>query len=269
MSKQFMSSRVISARRSAFTLIELLVVIAIIAILAAILFPVFAKAREKARQTSCASNMKQMGLAVLQYVQDYDETMVLRRAGNQGWTQVMQPYFKNQQVFQCPSNPANHRPYIDDAVGFASYAASFQGGFRDYDARRGVVTMADYVSPAQTIGIVESTARLSDFNVDAGSGTIFSQAPRPDDDSWPWGCLFLGHGGLSNYFFMDGHVKAMKPMNTLSTVDNGAGTVNLWHYTNESFVEWQKKEAAAGLGPEEPNPTRAYNLIAECVRRQP
>jgi len=73
-------------RSFGFTLIELLVVIAIIAILAAILFPVFAKAREKARQTSCASNLKQIGLAFLQYGQDYDEIMPMGALTNKGGT---------------------------------------------------------------------------------------------------------------------------------------------------------------------------------------
>ena len=90
----------------AFTLIELLVVIAIIAILAAILFPVFQKVRENARKTTCASNEKQMGLMILQYVQDFDETMVPRSsAEGKAWTQTLQPYTKSQAVFQCPSNP--------------------------------------------------------------------------------------------------------------------------------------------------------------------
>ncbi len=102
-------------RRCAFTLIELLVVIAIIAILAAILFPVFAKAREKARQSSCASNTKQMGLATMQYAQDYDERMALQAdwayAGTPAapntnrnfWRYSLQPYIKNWQVMVCPS----------------------------------------------------------------------------------------------------------------------------------------------------------------------
>src|SRR3954465_1382903 len=97
------------AKRLGFTLIELLVVIAIIAILAAILFPVFAKAREKARQISCVSNLKQMGLGIMQYVQDNDECMIPRTLYYNGsdhvWTQLMQPYVKNQNIFQCPSNP--------------------------------------------------------------------------------------------------------------------------------------------------------------------
>jgi prepilin-type N-terminal cleavage/methylation domain-containing protein len=94
--------------RAAFTLIELLVVIAIIAILAAILFPVFAQARERARQISCVSNMKQLGLAVMMYAQDYDETYPL--TANYGvapdptiWPEALQPYIKNQGVFNCPS----------------------------------------------------------------------------------------------------------------------------------------------------------------------
>ena len=103
-------------KRKAFTLIELLVVIAIIAILAAILFPVFAKAREKARQSSCQANLKQIGLALHQYVQDYDQRNPCNDVTNvagvtqsieigwDGWvSNGLIPYIKNYQIFQCPS----------------------------------------------------------------------------------------------------------------------------------------------------------------------
>src|SRR5580693_4847283 len=106
------------ARQRAFTLIELLVVIAIISILAAILFPVFAQAREKARAIACLSNMKQIGTALQMYVQDNDERIFFRagcafgRSGdvptaadssNRWWNQVM-PYLKSKAVFTCPSD---------------------------------------------------------------------------------------------------------------------------------------------------------------------
>jgi prepilin-type N-terminal cleavage/methylation domain-containing protein/prepilin-type processing-associated H-X9-DG protein len=110
-----------SNRAKAFTLIELLVVIAIIAILAAILFPVFGRARENARRSSCQSNMKQLGIAIMQYTQDYDETYMF--AANAGrvydgvaktyangaryWTREVYPYLKSSQVFQCPSATDN------------------------------------------------------------------------------------------------------------------------------------------------------------------
>lgn len=92
--------------RKAFTLIELLVVIAIIAILAAILFPVFAQAREKARQTSCLSNGKQIGTAFLMYTSDYDEYLPLTTfpLPSNSWTDQCQPYIKNRQVYRCPSD---------------------------------------------------------------------------------------------------------------------------------------------------------------------
>lgn len=107
-----------TTRRKGFTLIELLVVIAIIAILAAILFPVFARAREKARQASCLSNVKQISLAILMYVQDYDEkwggawyTADITRQ-DLLWNNVVGPYVKNDQIWQCPSESAQ---YVEDS----------------------------------------------------------------------------------------------------------------------------------------------------------
>jgi prepilin-type N-terminal cleavage/methylation domain-containing protein len=95
------------ASRSAFTLIELLVVIAIIAILAAILFPVFSRVREKARQASCMSNFKQVSNAMGMYAQDYDGFIVPESVLSQGiyfgWPTILFPYVKNSQVFACPS----------------------------------------------------------------------------------------------------------------------------------------------------------------------
>src|SRR5438874_9564256 len=94
-------------RTQGFTLIELLVVIAIIAILAAILFPAFARARENARRSSCQSNLKQIGLGMAQYTQDYDEMLPSCQMGGQGFDTLINPYVKSAQVWKCPSDAVN------------------------------------------------------------------------------------------------------------------------------------------------------------------
>jgi len=112
-----------------FTLIELLVVIAIIAILAAILFPVFARAREKARQASCLSNVKQMSLAVEMYTQDYDETLPFAIGGTmaqpQGLMELIAPYMKNTQIRLCPSDPQGCIDFTVFNLGRYSYGWNY------------------------------------------------------------------------------------------------------------------------------------------------
>ena len=135
--------------KGAFTLIELLVVIAIIAILAAILFPAFARARENARRSSCQSNLKQIGLGIMQYTQDYDEFFVPAFVGGTlpnsgvaaltGWPELIYPYVKSTQVYQCPSETTTGTGYaarnFRGRLGMASttplpihYAYSFYVG---------------------------------------------------------------------------------------------------------------------------------------------
>ena len=129
------SSR-ISRNRAGFTLIELLVVIAIIAILAAILFPVFARARENARRASCQSNLKQIGLGLTQYIQDYDEMFL--NAGNDGgtlvWQDLMQPYVKSIQLFNCPNDGNSsftYRAAANRSTGYELGTYAMNGYYAD------------------------------------------------------------------------------------------------------------------------------------------
>ena len=216
-----------------FTLIELLVVIAIIAILAAILFPVFAKVREKARQTSCVSNMKQIGLAVMQYTQDNDEFFGYRKITTDGsdndalatsWKMILQPYIKSSGVFKCPSNP--QKDNLDNAgvsAGPISYGANTADGgygvFGTLPANGDAASLASVTTPASTIIVCEVTIPNTDWKINntcCGFGTG----------------LYAGHTSFSNFLFSDGHVKSMKPLSTITTAMGGSGTLNLWDRNN-------------------------------------
>jgi len=197
--------------QQAFTLIELLVVIAIIAILAAILFPVFAKVREKARQTSCASNMKQIGLALTQYVQDYDETYPC--AIDSGfeyssgtdltahWTQKVIPYIKANGVYGCPDDPGAGSP--DQANSWkgvvCSYAANGATGyFAENSWKRSLIGPMGVGNETWLDTVGPNALSLSQIN--NPSGTILI-AERYNSDA---GAASSGCGNWSN--FGDGNV---------------------------------------------------------------
>ena len=154
-------------KRTGFTLIELLVVIAIIAILAAILFPVFAKAREKARQTSCLSNEKQIGLAFLQYCEDYDERLPVGvNLAGAGWAGEMYTYIKSVDVYHCPDDPT-----LPNAAGFppVSYGYNAQIGQVPVYTSVGIGGLITRLTaPAKTVLLFE--ARGSNADVTAPNG---------------------------------------------------------------------------------------------------
>ena len=192
-----------------FTLIELLIVIAIIAILAAILFPVFARARENARRSSCSSNLKQIGLAFLQYAQDYDEKFtpqytegsgaagfvavnVDSSTADKGWAELLQPYLKSRQIFQCPSEST-----LQAAAGNNEYTDYW---YNLNLSRRNQATI-EYSSLCVLGG--DGISDNSQYNMDGLESTAASAVGT--------GRARVGHGlrhlSGSNYAFADGHVK--------------------------------------------------------------
>ena len=237
----FATNRTMARRdgRRGFTLIELLVVIAIIALLAAILFPVFARARENARRATCQSNLKQIGLGLIQYCQDNDETLPTdyypSGRANGTWRTCIMPYIKSTQIFVCPSETTkNATPALDGLP--SSYACSLPNGANPrnpwvtvgsggpFGCYAGPTACYTYVptsliaSPAQVIGVTE----MVNANQVGRVEYYFSSGPGAYD-------LQFLHLGMANFLFMDGHVKALSPLSTI----NGPGSqVNLWSITN-------------------------------------
>jgi prepilin-type processing-associated H-X9-DG protein/prepilin-type N-terminal cleavage/methylation domain-containing protein len=233
----------------AFTLIELLVVIAIIAILAAILFPVFASARERARETSCASNLRQIGTAIHMYAQDWDEQFpsghFFDAYGNDitpstaiNWRDALYSYLKTPTVFRCPSDPSG--PYLTDGSGNVVLGRDGQPEY-----------IPSYILNAWFSDTVADTKRgLGDIKDPSGSIMLaernqdgLTQLGNPNDDDFhPWdpvstwlpAIAATRHNGMANYLFADGHVKAMKieqafsPPNASGSWPNRATTVDMF-----------------------------------------
>jgi len=211
--------------RKAFTLIELLVVIAIIAILAAILFPVFATAREKARQASCSSNEKQIGLGFIQYVQDYDETTPYApnypnpgAGGN--WCGIgyyLAPYIKSVNIWQCPDDTVDTK-LGDQYYFYVSYAYNALGmeeTTTTATVNSGIpvpVKMGQLQMPTTDMMFADnwelSNAGGNWFNytIGGGGGGDFTTALVGYPNSATVQCR-QGHTGGANWLYVDGHVK--------------------------------------------------------------
>jgi prepilin-type N-terminal cleavage/methylation domain-containing protein/prepilin-type processing-associated H-X9-DG protein len=215
-------------KKKGFTLIELLVVIAIIAILAAILFPVFAKAREKARQTSCLSNLKQLGSSIAMYCQDYDEAYPrCWSADSSYWSsdKVIGSYVKNHNILYCPSifqswmlNDANNGNFAN------TYGLNPLVCWNDLWGAKSPNTLGSVQSPAETVLAADSysgyTGTTSGYYMIYAPSTMWALPSLAAVDWWDpaksdgimpdAGRIAARHSGGTNILWCDGHTKWMK-----------------------------------------------------------
>jgi prepilin-type N-terminal cleavage/methylation domain-containing protein/prepilin-type processing-associated H-X9-DG protein len=222
-------------QRSGFTLIELLVVIAIIAILAAILFPVFAQARATARKAACVSNLKQIGLAFTLYAQDYDEQFVphwVNSTGIPDWKTLLDPYIKrgeNADLFKKDYR-AERGVWIDpgkmgppDRSGYGHNWSVLGGGYFSTQKPLGDGTkaasgraipwslpLAGVAHPVDTIEAACTTYYNKATEEDNAAGWDALYPPDWAKGQPPWGCISGRHGGGANLVFVDGHVRWLR-----------------------------------------------------------
>jgi prepilin-type N-terminal cleavage/methylation domain-containing protein/prepilin-type processing-associated H-X9-DG protein len=217
-----------------FTLIELLVVIAIIAILAAILFPVFAQARAAARKAACVSNLKQIGLAFSLYAQDYDDMLVphwVNAAGIPDWKTLLDPYInrgENKALF-TKDYRAERSVWVDpakigkpDRAGYGHNWAVLGGGYfstvkpgsgTKFASGRTIpfsLSLAVVNRPADTIEVACCSAYADANALDQPDGYDAIYPPEYQPKGIPWGDISGRHGGGANIVFVDGHVRWMR-----------------------------------------------------------
>ncbi len=200
-----------NVRRRGFTLIELLVVIAIIAILAAILFPVFARARERARQTSCLSNIKQITLGALMYAQDFGEAVPesLDADMNSYWHEKIMPYVMNEQIFTCPSTRSTSLTWSNFNYGLVNQTSGYRGGARAFtlpdgtriDGRPTPIYLPEIELPAETAYVSDAENFVTDIAFWTHGGSPY------DEHGGAWYYVDGRHNGGANVGFYDGHAR--------------------------------------------------------------